>query len=145
MAFGLIKHSGGGEGGGKMGGFGHRALELGGMAAIALASKNMPGGLFGIEPLKPDLVGIALSLIGVVALKNKKGGRTARALLFASLNATIARWVYSPAPFFASTSGHDIPSRPARPPAPPPTVNVNVGASPTAKTGNRKTVTASAT
>lgn len=88
-----------------MGGIGLRVMELGTHAVLALASKQTPNGMFGIEAIKPDWIGLAVSGLGVIFLrgsKHRKLRKTSRAVLFGSFHALITRWVATsevPIPF----------------------------------------------
>lgn len=70
---------------------GSRSLEFGSHALVALASKNMDSGIFGVSALKPDWVVLAGSLLGT-ALK-WRGRKSSRSILFGAGHALITRWV----------------------------------------------------
>ena len=106
--WGSLGPSGGDGGGGDaVGGAGYRVMELGSHALIALASKQMPDGIAGINALRPDWLGLAASGLGVLFIRGEKKGakkakKLARALLYGSAHALITRWVATseiPIPF----------------------------------------------
>jgi hypothetical protein len=76
----------------KLGNVGQGIVEFGGHAVLALATKNMPDGLFGIEPLKPDLAGLAVAGLGMLFGKGAFR-RTAKSAAKGAGHALITRWV----------------------------------------------------
>jgi len=70
---------------------GTRTLEFGTHALVALASKNMEKGIFGVQALKPDWVVLAGALLGTAV--KWKGRKSSRSILFGAGHALITRWV----------------------------------------------------